>query len=91
MVAVPTLLIIPISALNAIGSEIRGNTLELIFLTRLTALRIVVGKWFALFAQSLLLVCAVLPYLVLRYFMGGVNLTSRVAASSARCSSARRC
>ena len=78
MVAVPTLLIIPVSGLNAIGSEIRGNTLELIFLTRLTAFRIVVGKWFALFVQSLLLVCAVLPYLVLRYFMGGVNLASEL-------------
>ncbi len=78
MVAVPTLLIIPLGGLNAVGSEIRGNTLELIFLTRLTAFRIVVGKWFALFAQSLLLVCAVLPYLVLRYFMGGVNLASEL-------------
>ena len=78
MVAVPTLLVIPMSGLNAIGSEIRGNTLELLFLTRLTAFRIVVGKWFALFAQSLLLICAVLPYLVLRYFMGGVNLASEL-------------
>lgn len=78
MVAVPTLLVIPMSGLNAIGSEIRGNTLELIFLTRLTAFRIVVGKWFAMFSQSLLLICAVLPYLVLRYFMGGVNLASEL-------------
>ena len=78
VVGVPTLLIIPSSGLSAIGGEIRGNTLELIFLTRLTAFRIVVGKWFALFAQSLLLVCAVLPYLVLRYFIGGVNLTSEL-------------
>ena len=38
MVSVPTLLIIPISGLGAIGNEIRGNTLELIFLTRLTRL-----------------------------------------------------
>ena len=78
MVAVPVLLILPLSGLNAIGGEIRGNTLELIFLTRLTAFRIVLGKWFALFAQALLLVCAVLPYLVLRYFMGGVNLASEL-------------
>ncbi len=78
MVAVPTLLIIPISGLSAVGREIRGNTLELVFLTRLTAFRIVVGKWFALFVQSLLLVCAVLPYLVLRYFIGGVNLANEL-------------
>ncbi len=78
MVAVPTLLIIPLSGLNAIGGEIKGNTLELIFLTRLTAFRIVVGKWLALFGQVLLLVCAALPYLVLRYFMGGVNLANEL-------------
>ena len=78
MVAVPLLLVVPLGGLNAIGGEIKGNTLELIFLTRLTAFRIVVGKWFALFSQSLLLVCAVLPYLVLRYFMGGVNLANEL-------------
>ncbi len=78
MVSVPTLLILPASGLGAVGSEIRGNTLELIFLTRLTAFRIVVGKWCALFVQSLLLVCAVLPYLVLRYFIGGVNLANEL-------------
>ena len=78
MVSVPVLLVVPLSGLNAIGSEVKANTLELIFLTRLTAFRIVVGKWFALFVQSLLLVCAVLPYLVLRYFMGGVNIAGEL-------------
>lgn len=78
IVGVPILVILPFNALGAINHEIRGNTLELIFLTRLTALRIVVGKWLAIFAQTLLMVCAVLPYLVLRYFIGGVNITNEL-------------
>ena len=80
LVCVPVLLIVPFTGLNAIGSEVKANTLELIFLTRLTAFRIVLGKWLALFAQSLLLVCATLPYLVLRYFMGGVNIAGELLA-----------
>ena len=78
IVAAPVLLILPLGGLGAINGEIKANTLELIFLTRLTAFRIVAGKWFALFTQCLLFVCAVLPYLVLRYFVGGVNLAAEL-------------
>ena len=78
MVGLPVLLVLPINGMNAVSGEIKANTLELTFLTRLTAFRIIVGKWLAIFAQSLLLVCAVLPYLVLRYFVGGVNVTSEL-------------
>ena len=75
VVGLPILFVLPLGNLGSINGEIRANTLELIFLTRLTAFRIVAGKWFASFTQCLLFVCAVLPYLVLRYFIGGVNLT----------------
>ncbi|HWB58030.1 MAG TPA: hypothetical protein VG733_00995 [Chthoniobacteraceae bacterium] len=68
------LLLLPLLGLNVLGSEINQNTMELLFLTRLSAWRIVVGKWTAIVAQMLLIVCSVLPYLVLRYFIGGVNL-----------------
>ena len=80
LVGISVLFILPMSGLNSVGNEIKANTLELIFLTRLTALRIIAGKWLAVFAQAVLLVCAVLPYLVLRYFMGGVNLTAELIA-----------
>jgi len=70
----PLAVIMPMSGLSAVGNERKANTLELIFLTRLTARRILTGKWLALVAQTVLLVCAVLPYAVLRYFLGGVNL-----------------
>ena len=78
MVGLPVLVVLPINGMNAVSGEIKANTLELTFLTRLTAFRIIAGKWLATFAQTLLLVCAVLPYLVLRYFVGGVNVTGEL-------------
>ncbi len=74
MVGFPLLIILPLGGLGALSSEKAANTLELILLTRLSAWRIVLGKWFAIVAQTSLFVCTVLPYVVLRYFMGGVNL-----------------
>ena len=68
------ILITPIRAMGALQQEIKGNTLELIFLTQLSAWRIVAGKWLALFSQSLLLTAGTLPYLLLRYFLGGIDI-----------------
>lgn len=73
-VAIPLLVILPVVAINAIYSEHKRNTLQLVFLTRLTPWRIVTGKWASLMAQCGLITCAVLPYTVLRYFLGGVNI-----------------
>jgi len=76
MIGIPLLLMMPASGARALSSERKEKTLELLFLTRLTAYRIVLGKWLAVFSQTLILASAVLPYIVLRYFLGGVNLWS---------------
>jgi hypothetical protein len=70
------LVLMPLRGLVAISQEVRNRTIETIMLTRMTAWRVVFGKWSALFAQSLLLVSAVLPYVVLRYFIGGDDIVS---------------
>jgi hypothetical protein len=74
MVAIPVLLVMPMRGATALRTEVQVGALELIFLTRLSAWRIVAGKWGALFAQTCLLLCAVLPYAVLRYYLGSVDL-----------------
>jgi hypothetical protein len=74
MVSVPLLFVMPLLGFGALHTEMKAGTLELVFLTRLSAWRIVAGKWTALMAESLLLVCAILPYVMLRYFLGGVNI-----------------
>jgi hypothetical protein len=74
MVSVPLLFVMPLLGFGALHTEMKAGTLELVFLTRLSAWRIVAGKWTALMAETLLLVCAVLPYVMLRYFLGGVDI-----------------
>lgn len=66
--------VIPLRGMTAIATERVGNNLDLVRLTRLSATRIVVGKWLAIVAQALLVAVASLPYLVLQYFFGGVNV-----------------
>jgi hypothetical protein len=70
------LALMPLRGLVTVSLEVKNRTMETVLLTRLTAWRVVFGKWSALFAQSLLLVSAVLPYVVLRYFIGGNDIVS---------------
>ena len=67
-------MILPFSGFEAISREVSGKTLELVFLTRLSALRIVIGKWASIVTLTFLSGTAVLPYVVLRYFTGGIDL-----------------
>jgi hypothetical protein len=70
------LVLTPLRAMGALSAEIEARTMDLLLLTRLNAWRIVWGKWVSLMVQSLLLVVALLPYGVVRYFLGSVNLVS---------------
>ncbi len=72
--ALAVLVIQPLRGMTAVSSEVRGHTLDLIVLTRLSAWRIVLGKWVALVGQSALLLAAIAPYLILRYFFGRMDL-----------------
>jgi len=80
VIGVALLLGMPLRGAFSISNEIKENTLELVLLTELSARRVALGKWVALFLQSVLLVCTVLPYLVIRYFMGGVDFIQGVVA-----------
>ncbi len=72
------LLVQPLRGLNALASETRGGTIDLLLLTRLDAWRITFGKWLSLTTQSALLLVAMLPYLMMRYFLGGMQLFDEV-------------
>jgi hypothetical protein len=76
MLWLPLLLLMPARGLGAVSEESRANTFDLVQLTRMTAFRIALGKWIALVAQTLLLVAALLPYAVLRYYFGGVDVVN---------------
>lgn len=74
MVAVILVLVMPLRGFNALTEELKLQTLDLLVLTRLSVWRIAFGKWIALVTQSTLIAISTLPYVVLRYFSGGVNL-----------------
>lgn len=71
-------LIFPLSGFSALAGEIKANTMDMLVLSRLSAGRIVFGKWAAVVLQSLLLTVSILPYMVARYFFGGADLMTDI-------------
>ena len=70
----PVCLLLPLRLSNALREEMSGHTMDTLVLTRLSAWRIVLGKWVATTALQVLVAVTVLPYLILRYFAGGVDI-----------------
>lgn len=68
------LVVQPLRGMSAISSELKSDTIDLMALTKLSAWRIVIGKWSSLVSQTALIFCAIIPYLILRYFFGGMQL-----------------
>lgn len=66
-------LIVPSQAANAIASEKERQTYDLLILTLLPPWKIVIGKLMAAMAYALLLIVAVIPFMALSFFFGGVT------------------
>lgn len=71
--------LLPLRGANALHEELRGNTIDTLVLTRLSGWRITLGKWIAVAAQQVLTSITVLPYLIVRYFAGGLNVPLEIA------------
>ncbi len=78
MFGIAALFIQPMRGVSALASEIRDNTIEMMVLTRLSAWRIVFGKWIAIVSQTALILVTIIPYLILRYFFGGMILAGEM-------------
>jgi hypothetical protein len=72
-------ILLPMRVANALRDEMGGNTMDMLVLTQLSAWRITLGKWLATAALQVLVAMTVLPYLMMRYFAGGVNLPVELA------------
>ncbi|WP_395747238.1 hypothetical protein [Prosthecobacter sp.] len=72
--------IMPLRGFSAVADELKSGTLDMLALTRLSAGRIVFGKWAAIASQSLLLMFSMLPYVVARFVFGGLDLFGEVLA-----------
>ena len=76
--SVAVLVVQPLRGMSAIASEIKADTIDLMSLTRLSAWRITFGKWSSIMGQTSLILLAIIPYLILRYFFGGMQLFSEL-------------
>jgi hypothetical protein len=69
-------LALPMTLFGALQSEVgRGRNIELLLTSHLTRWQIVLGKFFVAATLSGILLVSILPYLLLRYFLGNVELT----------------
>jgi hypothetical protein len=71
--------LLPLRCANALRDESSANTLDTLLLTHLSAWRITLGKWLATCALQALVAMTALPYLILRYFAGGIDLVMEAA------------
>jgi len=72
-VAFMLLVVIPFSRFFDLQQEFSGRNAELLMLSGVNRWRIVRGKWMVSMFMSLLVLVSVLPYLMLRYFYGGLE------------------
>ncbi|MCB1208422.1 MAG: hypothetical protein KDK97_03795 [Verrucomicrobiales bacterium] len=78
----PAIIIMPLRGMSAVTTEHKAQTLELMQMTHMSSFRIILGKWVGIVVQTLLLLISLLPYAILRYFFGGVNLTEDLGSIS---------
>ena len=78
IVAGALVLVIPIRGFTALPAEAKSHSLPLLALTRLSSLRITSGIWLAVVAQSGLAAITVLPYVLMRYYSGGISVSTEL-------------
>jgi len=70
---------LPLVATSSLAPEFHDNRLDLLKLTQMNARTLMLGKWLSLVTQGWLVAVSVLPYIVLSYFFGSVDLASELA------------
>ncbi|MFN8392116.1 MAG: hypothetical protein U0136_17625 [Bdellovibrionota bacterium] len=79
-------IIFPGRAWNSFQRERKAESLELILLTNLSSLRLIYGKWLSIAAQCALVVTALLPYMVLQYFVNRTDIVDLLGTVFITCS-----
>lgn len=80
VIGLTLLVFLPLRGFDALLRESRGGTLDMLRLAGVSSFRLVYGKWAALFSQTLLFVCSILPYMIARYQFGGVEIVAECLA-----------
>lgn len=79
VVAVICLLFMPLGGLLLMGQELEEGNHELLLMTPLSRWRVVRGKFFVLWGMVLLTFSSLLPYAIVRYFIGGIDPVRNIA------------
>ncbi len=73
-------LLLPLAFFNSLQAELGGRNVELLLTSRLSPWQIVRGKWFAASTLGGLFLVSLLPYFLVRYFLGGVELLALLSS-----------
>ena len=86
------IIIMPLGGLALMGQELEEGNHELLLMTPLTRWRVVRGKFLAMWGLCLVTFVSLLPYLIVRYFIGGIDAWRNIVmALSVVCVSAVIC
>lgn len=72
-------LLMPLAGLFLMPQEIEEGNHEMLLLTNLNRWQIVFGKFLTLWLLSLLTLTSLLPYIIIRYFIGGIEWFNEIA------------
>lgn len=74
VLAIPLLGMVPLAAHRSLAAEVDDDTFEMLVITRLSAMRIVMGKLNSAMLQMMVYFAAIVPCLAFCYLLRGVNL-----------------
>lgn len=72
-------ILMPLAGLFLMPQEIDEGNHEILLLTRLNRWQMVFGKFLTLWLLSLLTLTSLLPYIIIRYFIGGIEWLNELA------------
>ena len=72
-------IIMPLAGLFLMPQEIEEGNHEMLLLTTINRWQIVFGKFLTLWLLSLLTLTSLLPYIIIRYFIGGIEWFNEIA------------
>lgn len=67
------IVVMPLGGLGLMGEELDSGNHELLLMTPLSRWKVVRGKFLALWGLCLITFVSLLPYLIVRYFIGGID------------------
>ncbi|MEM9080911.1 MAG: hypothetical protein AAGC74_09500 [Verrucomicrobiota bacterium] len=79
VVGIVCVFLMPLGGLVLMGQELEEGNHELLLMTPLSRWKVVQGKFFALWGICLLTFSSLLPYVMVRYFIGGIDVGRNIA------------